>query len=563
MRIIGINSGLDGGLAPISGGSVALIEDGRIRFAVAEERVSRVKYAGGYEKAFAYLFARTGLAAEDIDYFYISFYGSGLRVSPALIEFHRADLRLTDRRKLVVVPSHHDSHAASAFFLSPFDEALTIVADNEGSVLARLRSSPLKDQWCERNSYYWCWSDRFHLLARDFDAPGDVAFGKAYNKFTRYLGLGDYHNAGKTMGLAPYGDPAAFGDCALWDIDTRGRLVPRMRDTNDYRHDLPDFFKANGVSIPGPAKPSDVERRPYPDLAAFVQAQLERWMAVRCRTLLDRVPTPNICLSGGVALNSAMNGFLERELGVNVFVPPFPSDQGQALGNAIIGFLDQVRGAPPRFPDHFFLGGAFTDAECEAAIGAAPPGAGLRAEPVPDADLFDRVARLLAGGSIVAWFQGASEYGARALGNRSILADPRQAAMKDRLNLLKGREGFRPVAPAVLAEEAGRFFERPSSLLLPGMLGVTRVRRDAAASIAAGVHVDGSARAQVVSRKFNARFHALLSAFFAETGVPALINTSFNLADEPIVETPADALRTFLRSNLDALVLGNFLVTKA
>ncbi len=568
MIVAGINSGLDGALAPVRGGSAALIADGEILGAVAEERISREKWAGGFSAALPALLDDHGLSLTDVDAFYLSFYGNPPSPRDELIRLHLDELGLgRTPEKLVTLTSHHRSHAALAFFLSPFDEAAILTADNEGTLLSTGGDlHPPAALHCERNGYYWARGNQITLLSRDFSDPWHPGFGKMYNKFTEYVGFGDYHNAGKTMGLSGYAEvPDAFAGLELWEELPSGALASRVDDTNDCESDLREFFGRHGIDIPPPGRGDDYMDPRYCQMTAFVQDQLCRWAARRCGRLLDQCGARALCVSGGVGLNSVMNSHLERTLGVPVFVPPFPSDQGQALGNAIHGFVRESGWdrnptlSPRRFGDYFYLGPSH-DAESIAAAAEDARGAATR----PDTDrLLEIVADLLDGGAVVGWFQGRSEYGARALGNRSVLADPRPAGMRDRVNDLKGRERFRPLAPSVLDHATAEWFEGTDSLLLPGMLGVVRVRPFARERVAAITHVDGTARVQTVSRRTNPRYFDLISAFHRRTGVPLVLNTSFNAAGDPIVETPSQAVAAYEKMHLDALVLDDWLIVRA
>ncbi|MFO0646041.1 MAG: carbamoyltransferase C-terminal domain-containing protein [Polyangiales bacterium] len=554
-------------MLPIDSGGSALIADGVVVGALAEERVTRRKHDGGYRRSLDALLEHAGLAPDDVDFYYLSFYGSPLTPPAAIVEHHLRDLGLErSPERLVIVPSHHLSHAASSFFLSPFDEALVMVSDSEGSELAARPAAEAATGWCERNSYYIARHNQLHLLERDFEGPGAIGFGKAFTRFTRYVGLGDYHAAGKTMGLASYGQLSpALGDLDLFTQDASGRLTSALGTTPETGGGIRRFFADRGVSIPPLGAAGAYEAQPYRDLAAFVQHQLCKWAERRLSPLLERTGLRKLCLGGGVALNSILNSHLEEVLGVEVFVPPYPSDEGQALGNALLGYIEQAGLArnplqpAARFTDFAFLGPDYKAARVEA-VAVSARGHWTVERP---ADLSDAVAALLASGRFVGWFQGRSEYGARALGNRSILADPRDPETSRRLNRTKGREPFRPFAPSVLAPHAKEYFDRSGSPLLAHMLGVSRARADRAAEIPAVVHVDGTARVQVVSREDNPRFYDVIAAFHARTGIPMVLNTSFNAAGEPIVESPEDALRSAEAMRLHALVLGDFVLRHA
>jgi carbamoyltransferase len=570
MKIVGINSQFDAGMNKIAAGSAALIVDGQIRMALAEDRISRVKYDGGYKHALTHILKEEGLTLEDIDYFYISFYGNPMIPNDDVVAFHLKDLELEDcPDKLVVVQSHHLSHAALAFFLSPFDEALIMVADNEGSLTFSKDSRALGtgNNHCERNSYYWARRNSISFIERDFEHAGNIGFGKAYNKFNRVIGFGSYHTAGKTMGLSAYTRIVPeFESLDLWSMDENGKLKSLIPETYDSHTDVKAFFKQNGIAIQFFDEPDAYDRQEYKDLAGFVQKQLNKWSLEKLKFLSQRSGFGNICTSGGVALNGVMNAHLQSYFGVDkVFAPPFPSDPGQGLGNAILGYLEKSgASANPllpkvRFENFAYLGTEFDKERVESALSAIGEGRATITRPV---HILKDVAKLLASGKIVGFFQGRSEYGARALGNRSVLAMPNSVEIRDKVNVLKGRELFRPLAPSILSEYVDEYFEGGRSLLDPYMLGVSVVRPEKRMSVEGIVHVDGTARIQEITRRANERYYDLIQEYFKISGIPMVMNTSFNLADEPIVETPEQAITSFFKMGLDALLIEHVLILR-
>jgi carbamoyltransferase len=565
--IIGINSGVDGALSTIDSGGACVLRDRQFIGALAEERVTRHKYAGGYAHALQTLCAANELDLREVDAIALSFYRTTQEPSASLLELHRVALQLDARSRLVCIPSHHLSHAYSAYFLSPFERALVVVADNEGSNLYQSAQ-----EYLERNSYYLASGNGVHLLHRDFESPGDLGFGKAYNRFTRYIGFSDYHSAGKTMGLASYSTvPRELSSIDLWKMDSDGRLISNIRDSASVKDgdeaaqldDIRAFFSAAGIRIAPPAMRGSHMAPEYQGLAAYIQWQLNKWMCRKIEWLTKRLDTKNVCIGGGVGLNSVTNSYLEECLNVRVFTTPYASDEGQALGNAIYARLCTDPSAQMHdtarlvFTNYVRGGPDYSDARCARSAHKLFPSNEWTIEKV--ADVGAEVAKLLANGAVVGWFQGRSEFGARALGSRSVLADPRDGNLKVTLNERKGRELFRPFAPSVLHEQAAEFFCPSESLLFDHMLGVTYVRESVAQSIPAVVHVDRTARIQLVRRDELPSFHHLISCFYKQTGLPMVLNTSFNYAGEPIVETPDDAVRSALTLQLDALALGDYL----
>jgi carbamoyltransferase len=434
---------------------------------------------------------------------------------------------------------HHDAHAASAFFPSPFETAAVLTLDRGGDFL----STTLQHGTGPR-------------LARLAEVRNPDSLGEVYSALTWYLGFHPNADEGKTMGLAPYG---------------RDKLVPELADlvrrTPDglFRVNLAwfSYHREGGwlgrrfLDRYGPPRvPESAINEWHQDLAFAVQDLLEETALHVARALQRRTGARDLCLAGGVALNSVMNTRLLREAGFErIFVQPAASDAGNALGAALWVWhqqLGQSRGDPMT---HAYFGTAWPEGDLAPALA----GQGLRVRPV--ADPADEAARLLADGGIIGWFQGRAEVGPRALGARSILADPRRAETKDIVNArVKRREAFRPFAPSVLDEHGGDFFEgyHPN----PFMLLVQPVRAERRAQIPAVTHVDGTARLQSVTASENPLYHRLISRFAARTGVPVVLNTSFNLRGEPIVHRPAEAVADFLRSDIDALFLGSLLVEK-
>lgn len=567
MIIIGLNSFWEEDAWRCKGGSVSLLIDGKLIMSVAEDRISRHKYDGGYETALKYVLAYNHLSMDDVDYFCISFYGNHMIPKERILEYHIRDLHLEDHpEKLLVIPSHHLSHAYSGYFLSPFEEAIIMVADNEGSILytENCNNEGAVGAYCERNSYYYAKGNILVLLERDFEDPNSVAFGKCYNKFTEYVGLGDYHNGGKTMGLSSYGTiPHGLENVDLWKLDSQMRLTSNMSETFNAKRDINNFLEKYGVEIPDDVSyHTDFGK----NLAFYVQDQLNKWAAKKIETLIARTGVRNVCISGGVGQNGVMNAYIERKLGCKVFVPPFPSDQGQSLGNVLWGWVKvNMLDGNSRIPRTFFsdfkyMGSSFTDAEIEDAVLMTNLAKRYKVSKCDDISLA--VANLLFQNKVVGWFQGKSEYGCRALGSRSIVASPASAALRDHVNVLKRRELFRPLAPTVMEEYAAEYFENAESLLSEYMLGVVTVHEQYRKVIEGVTHVDASARIQTLTKEQNEKFYRLVDAYRELSGIPMIMNTSFNMAGEPIVETPIDAINSFREMDLDALACGNFLIEK-
>jgi carbamoyltransferase len=438
---------------------------------------------------------------------------------------------------------HHLTHAASTFLPSPFEHAAVLGIDGAGEDITT-----------------WFGEGHERRVVRRHCIRLPHSIGLFYSAVTHYLGFKPWGGEGKVMGLASYGDPEryypAMRELIHWTEDGHLRLDMRYfaYHLSNWRRWITPRFEERF----GPARvPESEMTRHAEDVAAALQRVVEEAALAMVRHLHRLVPSKNLCLAGGVALNSVMNGRIAREGPFeNLFIQPAANDAGTALGAGLV--LANLRHGMPRQTGQslVYLGPDFDEAACHQAAAAA----GLRIE--RRVDVVEYTAERLAAGEIVGWFQGKMEVGPRALGNRSILADPRSPEMKDTLNLrVKHREPFRPFAPSVLAEAAGDWFGDARES--PHMLLVFPVRPERRAQVPAITHVDGTARVQTVRRDDNRRYYDLIEAFGRRTGVPMLLNTSFNVRGEPIVGTPEDAVRCFTGTQMDLLVLGDLVCRKA
>jgi len=436
----------------------------------------------------------------------------------------------------IVQVRHHDAHAA-AFFVSPFEEATILVMDGYGDETAQ--------------SAYVGIGNRLERVSQSqvFDS-----LGMLYTAVTEHLGFKRFEE-GTVMALAATGDKTyakKFRDLIRFEPDGEFSI---SRDFISYdTHGLSKPFKSQFVEAFGPPREKDdpITDR-HCDLAFALQSTVEETILHVVRALSKRHKSRNLCLTGGVALNCVANALILRDTDYrSVWVPPCASDSGAPLGSALWHY-HQTLGKQRTFQlRHAFHGIGYSGPEIAEALRCA----GLAYEQLTEQELVHRVSRDLAAGKIVGWFQGRSEVGPRALGNRSILADPRDASMKDRLNSrVKHRAWFRPFAPAILEERMTEFFEIEQ--VEPFMTMAPRVRPDKAKLIPAAVHFDGTARVQTVSRSSNPRLYAVIENFAELTDVPVILNTSFNL-DEPIVQRPDEAVACYLHTEMDVLVAGNF-----
>jgi carbamoyltransferase len=561
--------------------AAAVVVDGDVVCAVEEERLSRIKHTGAWPNAALEACLRSaGMRFREIDA--VAFYWDPWltvrsRLAPTLCNLPRAIvqprnatqeadrpsvrggvgtllqmMRLRShlraqfgsdaRRVPIAYVPHHLAHAASAFFSSPFERAAVWTIDGTGERDTSLLATG------ENN--------RIEVLET---TPYPHSLGVLYGALTQYLGFRVATDEGKVMAMAAYGRPRYY--------DALRRLV-EFRNDGTLRLDLRYFrFQLPGSPVWHSPRLADLLGPPrtrsesavcerFVDIAASLQKLTQRVARHAAESLHARCPQQDLVIAGGVALNAATNGhLLEHSPFQRIFIPPAPGDAGCAPGAAL--FLNSRLGGARRVAmRHSFLGPEYSTNEIESALRSS----GLPFERVPD--ISRRAARYLSEQKVVGWFQGRMEFGPRALGNRSILADPRDASMCDLVNeKVKFRETFRPLAPAILAERYHEYFEGAS--MSPFMLFLRHAKPIATERIPATLHVDNSARVQLVERSSNPRFHELLNCFAEVSGVPVLLNTSLNLAEEPIVCSPSDAIDTFLRSGLDVLAIGDHLVSKS
>jgi len=544
--------------------SACIVRDGKILFAVAEERLSRVKHDACFPALairacleFANVrpdeldFVCQGWSAPRVGFLHdLRNYASGRQQvdSRALLNTTRHFLSMWHQRggenrfrQLFGTAKgrfrfvdHHLAHAISAYSFSGFDETAVLVLDGRGA-------------W-EATSL---WHGRAGNLEHVWTIPWPNSLGLFYAQFTQYLGFQPYSDEWKVMGLAPYGEPG---------LNLREFIIP---DDNPYRvasQLLIGRDSAPSAAIEarlGPKRAPESEIGPrHKNLAFAVQDACEQAMMTLTRAAVGKTGCRNLCLAGGVALNSKANcKIVASEIVDRIFIQPAAGDDGVCLGAALAPYLDGGGKLPVARMRHAYLGPASSDAEIEKALETYKLRATRMTDPAGTA------AEMLANGKILGWFQGRMEFGPRALGSRSILADPRDPEMNAKVNnAVKFREWWRPFAPSLLAEAADQYLE--SSTDSPFMVLTAQVKPEKRGVIPSVTHVDGSARPQTVERDVNPLYWRLINEFGQRTGVPVVMNTSFNLRGEPIVCTPTDAVRTFFSSGMDALVIGSFVVEK-
>ncbi len=581
--------------------AVALVRDGQIVAAAQEERFTRKKHDAGFPvQALAWCLAEAGITPAEVDR--VAFYDKPLLKFERLMETYvafapagfasfRLALPVWLREKLflkdllvkklaaacpgvqweerLLFGEHHQSHAASAFYPSPFEEAAVLTLDGVG-------------EWATSSLAI----GRGHQLAIHKEMHFPHSLGLLYSAFTYYTGFKVNSGEYKVMGLAPYGEPKYVDKIYAHLID--------VKEDGSFRLDQQYFNYCTGLTMTNarfdalfggpPRKAGERLEQRHMDLAASVQQVTEDVMLKLARSAAAETGLKNLCLAGGVALNCVANGKLLKDgCFERLWIQPASGDAGGALGAALSayhGFLDQPRSVAGGGRDAMqgsYLGPAFAQADIEQRLKAA----GARFEVLPGDRLIEQSAADLADGKAMGWFQGRMEFGPRSLGGRSILGDARSPAMQSVLNLkVKYRESFRPFAPSVLREDVAEWFDidadSPYMLLVAGVredrrIAMTEVEQQLfgieklnvpRSAIPAVTHVDYSARVQTVHADTNPRYHALLSAFRERTGCPVLVNTSFNVRGEPIVHTPEDAFRCFMGTELDVLAVGDCYLRK-
>ena len=548
--------------------AAALLKDGVVIAAGQEERFSRKRHDSDFpSKAIKYVLHEAGIGPEELDA--VGFYDKPLLKFERMLSTYVATFprSFNSFRKAMPVwlheklwvPSiirkelkpykgpiyfaeHHMSHAASCFLPSPFEEAAILTVDGVG-------------EWATAS--YGVGKGTDVTMLKEIRFPHSL--GLLYSAFTYYLGFKVNSAEYKVMGLAPYGKPVHF--------DRIMKEMVHLKEDGSFKLDMTYFSYDHGLRMTNgafdeffggpPRKPETWMAEREFDIAASVQKVCEEVVLHMVRHLHRETGLTKLCMAGGVALNCVANGRIIRETPMKeLWVQPAAGDAGGAVG--VAHYLYNTIDKQPRAKGwtHAYLGPQFTDAEIAQYL----DGAGARYTTLTDRELPRRTAKLVSEGSVVGWFQGRMEFGPRALGARSILADPRDPKMRDTLNMkIKFREGFRPFAPSVLMDKASEWFEIDCDS--PYMLLVAQVR-EGKRTIPSVTHVDNSARLQTVTRDEAPLYYDLIRAFEEITGVPIVINTSFNVRGEPIVCTPHDAYLCFMRTNMDHLVLGHHLLDK-
>ncbi|MCI0707148.1 MAG: carbamoyltransferase [Ignavibacteriae bacterium] len=548
--------------------AAALVQDGTLVAAAQEERFTRKRHDQDFPaNAIQFCLQRAGITPQQLDY--VVFYDKPFTKFDRILQTYIATFPMGLRSFLKAMPvwikekiwipqhikselsyegeilftEHHMSHAASAFLVSPFEEAAILTTDGVG-------------EW-DTTTYGWGRGNNIQLT-HCIQFPHSL--GLLYSAFTYYLGFRVNSAEYKVMGLAPYGEPR-FAELILKEPVT-------LRDDGSFRLNMRYFTYEYGLTMTGrkfaklfgePVRtPESKMTQFHKDVAASLQVVTDRIMVKMTQHIERETKMKHLCMAGGVALNCVSNSkILENTSFQDVFVQPAAGDAGGAVGAAFYAYNTLLSNPRSFVMNDAFFGPEFSDEQIASLLNAK----GVSHRKCERQELLRETARLIAEQKVVGWFQGRMEFGPRALGSRSIIADARNPKNQSVVNLkIKFRESFRPFAPAVLEEKTSEYFEfnRPS----PFMLFVAQVREDKR-EIPAVTHVDGSARLQTISRSQHPLFYDLIAEFDRQTGCPVIINTSFNVRGEPIVCTPEDAWRCFMRTEMDALVLGSYIVEKS
>lgn len=575
MNIIGIN-------AWHADASAALVVNGALIVAIEEERFTRKKHWAGFPgQAIEFCMREAGLSWEDIDFFAIG-RDPKAKMGKKLMylaqhpagSMHAVRGRLQNRRQVASVAEelavlsglpagvfkykvrnveHHRSHLASAFYASPYQEAACLSVDGSGDFTTTMMAMA---------------SDNRIEILNSIDFPHSL--GIFYTAFTQLLGFPHYGDEYKVMGMAPYGRPIykdRIADIISHQHDGTFRLdlsffrkgtAGIISYDEDFIPVVAPLFSSKLADVFGPPRnPSEPLSQHHKDLAASVQSVTEDTLFFMMEHLYKKTGCANLCLAGGVAQNSVANGKISlRTPFKNVYIPSAGHDAGISMGCALYTAFNEGR-VPPRTPVYSaFLGSRFSNEEISKFLQQQD----ISHEVLEDDALYDSVTESLIAGGVVGWFAGRAEFGPRALGGRSILADPRRKDARDIINSkIKRRESFRPFAPSIMREHTAAYFEQSHGAVF--MEKVFQVREEKRSSIPAVTHVDGSGRLQTVEESIAPRYYRLISTFFEKTGVPILLNTSFN-ENEPIVNTPAEAVDCFMRTDMDMLVMENVVLTK-
>lgn len=559
MNIIGLNLEKTSFGLTLDNGGACLMKNGNIISMISEERLNRKQYSSGYKQSLEYVLKTATIALKDIDILSVS----------SCLESHRSVKSVSKelKEKGIIIPKskikvcdHHLSHAYTAFYPSPFNKAIIMVLDGDGNAI----SSTLKNtkQYWKNNfdhqSYYIGEGNEIKLIEKDSNKAQENGFGGVYRYFTYFCGFPGYKFAGKLMGLSAYGYRRnKFKNVHLFQLLKNGKIKCTLPDSDRLNSSkiVEKWLKSKGINIKA-RKSGEKISKEIEDIAWLVQRELNRVLVHKVNYLVKKTGIKNLCIAGGVGLNAVTNReILDKTEIENIYIQPAAGDNGQCLGNAYWASHQFDKINCKRKKISIYQGKEYSNKDILTALKNRPE---LKYKKISFNNLAKIAAEKIAQNKIIGWFQGGSEIGPRALGNRSILANPISKEMKNILNAkVKHRESFRPFAPSVLEHKANQWFS--IDIPAPHMIINAQVKKPHL--IPSVTHHDNSSRIQTVNKKDNPRYFKLLSKFEKITKVPIIINTSFN-DNEAIVESPENAVNTFLRTGIDFLFIGNYYVEK-
>jgi carbamoyltransferase len=548
MLIAGGNLGVTSYGKRLPDGSLTILDGETVDFSIAEERLSRIKCEGGFTRALDFYLDRPRRRYDEIDTYVLSSCCDMLGRAPTPTNIPKG--------RVIYCP-HHLSHALGSFAWSPFREAIVLVLDSGGDNLDEVTAGRWWKSSREQHSIYYVSQTKHELIERHADGPEDAGFGEMFRAFTYFLGWHGARYSGNTMALSGFGNRSTFDGHRLFDSPGQLYAFQVKNDPERPIEMVQDFLNINAFEKLRPRLPGAPFETLHLDLAAFLQSELERYLEIAIRSVVRKSGIRKIILSGGVAYNCLSLGRLRDRLeNVELFVQPASGDTGQGFGNACFGFFLNEGRMPNLGQRRIDLGGRyrrrrFGTIECQAGE--------LDAH---DDRHLDRLAEQLVAGKLAVFHSGRSEYGPRALGHRSIISAAGFKFNKRRMNRLKKRNYFMPIAPVTTDESANRFFHCPSSK--PWMTDVVKLRPEYSSELSAASHAGGWCRIQTVPKSSSPGLYRILELLDQKTQIPVLLNTSLNGPGEPIVETPKQAFDFFLKAHVDcAWIDGTIYVKKA
>ena len=543
-----------------SDGNVSLMINGKLIVSVATERVTRRKYDGSFLPAVEKILEKNNLMISDIDTVLLCGFGKNINEQKENIDIYQQTRKLFPKKtEIIYYSSHHEVHAWCGLAENSKPNSLITVVDNSGSILKYAKNSKkLEYASVEQTSYYFWDGKKLVLVDRDHDNFEGLGYGRFYSKVTRYIGFNSYHDAGKTMGLAPIcNEDMTLPSPYFQKNSSEATTLTHITQDREGLKDLNYWFIQQGIFLPGPFGNSTFSSD-QALLANWAQVSIEKSIIRKIKYLKQKYPFERIIMTGGVALNSVLNEKIENELQIPVIIPSSPGDAGLSLG--LLAAYNYYKTGEPKLRGYSaYLG--FEYSEDELLDSLKEYDCQLSYE--KSTNIIKEAAGFIYDNKIISWYQGKSEFGPRALGNRSIIANPSNPWIKEIINNeIKRREWFRPFAPSVLRENLHEYFACGSDDF-DYMMKTAQTKKINSKKIPSVIHNDYSARVQTVSPKRCSMYHQLISEFYRLSGVPMVLNTSFNLGGMPLVESPKDALECFLNSDyINYLIVNDYIIQK-